>query len=87
METAYRQIEWHWTEWHGRYDSVEQSKIVDIPYQRYPRTFIPPPSIELVVTTTIRGATVIVGPSVEFHSDNEQSLLHIINLFKSELFH
>ena len=35
METAYRQIEWHWTEWRGRYDSEEQSKIVDVPYKRY----------------------------------------------------
>ncbi|MGB5157273.1 hypothetical protein [Desulfobacterium sp. N47] len=45
METAYRQIEWTWKQWSGRYDTETMSKLVDVPYKRYPRSFIPPPSI------------------------------------------
>ena len=54
-ETAYRQIEWHWEEWHGPYDRVAQSRIVDVPYERYPRTFDPPPSVEVTITTDDAG--------------------------------
>lgn len=45
METAYRQIEWHWKEFRGSNERVERTKIVDVPYERYPRTFISPPSM------------------------------------------
>ena len=40
-ETRYRQISWTWTEHHGR-DTVERTGVKDVPYLRYPRTFIPP---------------------------------------------
>ena len=41
METAYRQVEWHWKDW-GGYDHW---KIVDVPYKRYPGKFLKPPSV------------------------------------------
>jgi hypothetical protein len=44
-ETVYRQVEWHWTERHGDRE-VEQSDFRYVPYQRYPRDFVPP-SVEL----------------------------------------
>ncbi|MBF8436196.1 hypothetical protein I0Q91_03820 [Halanaerobiaceae bacterium Z-7014] len=47
METAYMQREWHWEEFRGRDKKVKRSKIVDVPYERYPRTFIKPSSFEL----------------------------------------
>jgi hypothetical protein len=78
METAYRQVEWHWTQWNGRYDSEEQSKIVDVPYQRYPRTFVPPPSVQLTLSTDLRGNMVVVTP--ECSTAKRDELLHTINL-------
>src|SRR4030042_1653695 len=60
METAYRQVDWHWIEWHGRYDRVEQSRIVHVPYQRYPRVFDPPPSVEITLTNDDSGERLLV---------------------------
>jgi hypothetical protein len=81
METAYRQIEWTWEEWRGRYDTEEMSRIVDVPYQRYPRTFVPPPSIELTVCTAADGSKIIAAPPVDYTSENQALILHVINLF------
>jgi hypothetical protein len=81
METAYRQAEWHWTEWHGQYDRVEQSKIVDVPYKRYPRTFIVPPSVELAIYKNTAGKTILAGPTLEFTATQDQIIIHVINLF------
>jgi hypothetical protein len=33
-ETAYREVEWHWKEWHGRDQTIERSKTVYVPYKR-----------------------------------------------------
>lgn len=81
METAYRQVEWHWLEFHGPYDRVEQSRIVDVPYERYPRTFIPPPSVELSLAANTAGDRLVVAPAISYERKNEQKLLHVINLF------
>jgi len=80
METAYRMAEWHWTEFHGPYE-VEQSKIVDVPYQRYPRKFFPPPSVELAITSLGDGSLCAIGPILEFNDENEKMIVHVINLF------
>lgn len=81
METAYRQAEWTWHEFRGRYDSVERSKIVEIPYKRYPRTFIEPPSVELTIVQLPNKEKAIVAPSIQFSDDTESDLVHTINLF------
>lgn len=81
METAYRQAEWKWEEFRGPYDRTEQSRIVDIPYERYPRTFIPPPSVELSVKQFRGGDAVLVGPAIEFTEARDGELIHLINLF------
>ncbi|RZF25878.1 hypothetical protein EVC45_31185 [Paraburkholderia sp. UYCP14C] len=63
METAYRQVEWHWTQFVGRYGTEEMSKIVDVPYQRYPRTHVAPYSIELEIKVREDGKVfVVAGP-------------------------
>ena len=80
METAYRQVLWHWTEWHGRYETVEQSKIVDVPYKRYPRSFVAPPSMELTITQSFEGQTILISPVLEKNEKNEELLKHTINL-------
>lgn len=81
METAYRQVEWTWEQWCGYRDTETRSKIVDVPYQRYQRTFIPPPSIELSLASNSEGIKYIISPQIDFHSKNATILLHIINIF------
>ena len=81
METAYRQVEWRWKEWRGRYDTEEQSRIVDVRYKRYPRTFIPPPSVELTIGKTAASRLAILSPQIELNASNKNSVIHIINLF------
>jgi hypothetical protein len=79
-ETAYRQAEWTWTEFRGRYDTVEKSKIVDIPYQRYPRTFSPPPSIELTIRLDTNGDKTLATTPFIFQTHETTQLIHAINL-------
>jgi hypothetical protein len=80
METAYRVSEWHWKEWHGK-DRIERSKLVDVPYQRYPRTFFDPPSIELQVVASPNEQKVIAAPAIIYTDENEDRLKHTINLY------
>jgi hypothetical protein len=62
-ETAFRQAEWHWKEFRGRYDTEDRSKIVDVPYERYPRTQVPPYGVELQTRANGGGVLyVIAGP-------------------------
>lgn len=79
-ETTSRVIDWHWIEWHGP-DRVEQSKLVDVEYERYPRTFMPPPSVELRVAVTPAGRRVVVSPIFRYSDETEQELKHVINLY------
>jgi hypothetical protein len=81
METVYRQSEWKWNEFRGRDNTVEMSKIVDVPYKRYPRTFIKPPSIELRLSTDNNGNLLVISPTLEYKKENENVLLHVVNLF------
>ena len=81
METAYRQAEWHWKEWRGRYDTEERSQIVDVPYKRYPRTFVLPPSVEVTIGKTASGRLAMLSPRVVFNISSKNLALHIINLF------
>lgn len=80
-ETAYRLGEWKWQEFRGRYDSVEKSKIVEIPYKRYPRTFVDPPSVELSIVQTDDGEKLLRSPAHHFVEAEDEALIHVINLF------
>jgi len=80
METAYRTIEWTWTEWHGPYRE-EKTEFRDRPYQRYPRIVIPPPSIQLTVRNTADGEKVITAPPMKYGAVNTVLLLHTVNMF------
>lgn len=80
-ETVSRLVEWTWNEWRGRDDTVERSDFVDRPYQRYPRTFISPPSVEVFLTIGADGNILIVSPEMMFHPDNFDGIIHTINLF------
>ena len=80
METAYRMKEWTWTEFRGRYGSEEVSKLVDVPYKRYPRTEVPPPSLELKIAVTADGQRILVAPPVIYKSDEDPDLVHAANV-------
>jgi hypothetical protein len=79
-ETAYRVQLWHWTEWRGRYDKVEKSKLVNVPYKRWPRTFVPPPSVEVAIATTTKGEKLVVLDPITFEPAKPDALLHCVNL-------
>ena len=79
METAYRQVEWHWTERHGQ-EAVERSDFKDVPYQRYPREFVSPPSVELQATADSQGRLLIVTDPLLYEGAGSADLLHALNL-------
>jgi len=81
METAYRQVEWTWEQWAGYGETETHSKIVDVPYQRYPRTLVPPPSIELSIVQNVEGLKYVVAPVQVLNSQKPDHLLHSINIF------
>lgn len=81
METVYRQREWTWEQWAGYHETETQSKIVDVPYKRYPRTFISPPSIELSIVKNREGKKYAIVPGELIGLSNSERVLHIINLF------
>jgi hypothetical protein len=63
METVFRQIEWRWLQFAGRDQTEEKCEIVDVPYQRYPRTLVPPYAVEVEVRARADGELyVVAGP-------------------------
>lgn len=76
METAYRQVEWHWKDW-GGYD---HSKIVDVPYARYPREFVTPPSEEIQIVVN-NNEIILLSKILQNTESKEEEIIHIVNLF------
>ena len=79
-ETVYRQVLWTHMEWRGPYQE-EVTSIVDRPYKRYPRKFFPPPGVELTVAESKSGDKVVTTDPIQWNAANEESLLHVVNLF------
>ena len=78
-ETVYRQREWTRKEWHGDHQ-VEVTDFVDIPYQRYPRTFIRPPGVEFRSGVTTEGSPILVTERRTYDGPADDRCLHVINL-------
>lgn len=80
METCYWQREHKYKECHGP-ERVEATKYIDVPYKRYPRSPIPPPSIELSIVTLPDGRQAIATASAfTVDYENPAKLRHVINL-------
>jgi hypothetical protein len=80
-ETRYHQIQWTWTERHGT-DLVERTGIKDRPYYRYPRTRVPPYSIEISLQTNAAAEFVVTaGPLDATKSDERLALQNTIHMF------
>ncbi len=78
-ETLYQQVEWTWEEWHGR-DRVERTEFRERAYQRYPRTPVPPPAIELSVAVGAAGRELIAAPPLPYAPPTAERLMLCINL-------
>jgi hypothetical protein len=80
-ETRYHQIQWTWTEFHGQ-DAIERTGIKDRPYYRYPRTQIPPYSIELRMHRNDIGEFLVAsGPFQLADPEGRAALQNTIHLF------
>ncbi|MCY1703749.1 hypothetical protein [Deinococcus sp. SL84] len=78
-EERHHDIEWTRTEYHGR-NTVEVTDWITRVYWRYPRKYIPAPSIQLTCASDVAGSPVITAPSAHY-SEGSKELLHTINLF------
>ncbi len=78
-ETVFRQIEWHWTERHGDRE-VEQTDFRYVPYERYPRDFVPPPSVEMQIAADSAGNKLLVADAFDYAATNHQAIIHSINV-------
>jgi hypothetical protein len=79
METDYRPVEWHWTEFHGE-ERVEQTDIRYVSYKRYPRTFIEPPSIEFEIISKGSDQTQLISPKIVYSDENMVRIKTAINV-------
>lgn len=78
METVYRHVEWTHDQWNGPY-TERVTEVVERPYQRYPRTFIQPPAIELTTRLSATGQLFVCGP-VRILGRDDDALVHDVNL-------
>lgn len=71
---------WTRREWAGSGQTREVTTDVDIYRECYPRTFVPPPALELTVVDHL-GTRLIVSEPVEWGVTPAADVLHAINLF------
>lgn len=81
METAFRQSEWHWQEYRGRYDREDRSKIVDVSYERYPRTGVSPYAVELETRATVKNTIYVVAGPFVLNPDDDKRATNTANVF------
>ena len=80
METAYRQVMWRWKKFIGGGNVEEVEEIRDVPYQRYPVQFIPPPSHELTIAE-VDNQKVIISSRILKSEENSIKARDIFNVF------
>lgn len=71
-ETVHRAAEIR--DWHGNYHTVY------IPYKRYPRIFIQPPSVELLIRNGLNNQPILISPLLRNNDASQDANKHIINL-------
>ena len=72
--------EWTRKEWAGRDQTREVTEAVDVERMCYPRTFVPPPGVELTVVEH-DGRTYVTSPTTVWRDASNDDVLHLINLF------
>ena len=73
-------IEWTWEQWCGRGETETITEYRDVYRDCYPRTFMPPPSVELYPAIVL-GNRMYVSPLFHHEKDQLTSIKHTINLF------
>lgn len=79
-EIHYSMIEWTYKQWAGPGETVEVTESTARPYEKYPRTFIPPMSVELTLVED-EDELIIVSPEMIFKDENKDKIIHTVNLF------
>lgn len=79
-ETRYREIEWCWEQWAGYGQTKTVCDFRLVPYERWQRDFISPPSVELTISKKEGTKVYITVPPVALTEENEKSAVHAINL-------
>lgn len=74
-----RMIEWTYNQWAGRGETTEVTDSTSIEYERYPRTIIPPVSIEFVIVEK-DCSKIVVSPVFELNEANKNRILMAINV-------
>lgn len=77
-ETVYRSVEWTHEQWNGPYTETV-TEVIERPYQRYPRTYDEPPSIELTIRQAADGQLFACASERVIGRDDEK-LIHDVNL-------
>lgn len=80
METKYREIEWCWNQWAGRGKTKRVCDNRLVPYERYQRIFINPPSVELKISKKENGKIYITTGHIIVSEKNKKPVIHVINL-------
>ena len=80
-ETRYREIEWCWKQWAGRGRTETVCDYRLVPYERWQRIFISPPSIQLTISKKETDKIYISAPVVELSEAKQIEATHKINLF------
>ncbi|MDP0490978.1 MAG: hypothetical protein Q7Q71_08020 [Verrucomicrobiota bacterium JB023] len=75
-ETLYRMVDRSWTDWHGN----PHSGVSAVAYKRWPRTLVEPPEEELQISE-INGELFITTRRLIFSNQNDDEILHCLNLF------
>jgi len=75
-ETVARWVYTSWEDWHGQ----RHSGYVSRSYERYPRTFIPPPAVEISILAMVTGEELLTTPVIGYEGANEAAILHRVNL-------
>lgn len=81
LEIHHRQREWTWKEFRGRYDYEERTKIVEVPYKRYPRSLKQPYGVELEMRSAPNDALVITAGPFRAGDVDQELLVNTVHMF------
>ncbi len=79
-ETKYREIEWCWEQWSGYRQTETVCDFRMVPYERWQRIVVAPPSIELILSKKEGEKVFITTLPAKFSTKEEERSVHKINL-------
>ena len=79
-ERYVRTVSWRWKQWAGGGHTEEREEFRDIYRLCYPRTHVPPPSLELTYIEH-GGRRLLVGPALTNEPAAHEAIAHAVNVF------